>query len=242
MGQRDHFRACADHKGKQATQIANGRCGASWDGRFPRPRRAEWPMYPLFRVSSYEPRFCVWHGSAGTNRPAADKRDTIANSALPGFSSDQPPRPITDNAKRGCGGSGGPLPAVAPQARKIMRGPTFYWHLTTKHKAACVLPYLIACAVYTRAHFTSTSRARFSSVPFAACVPWVRHHWRVPTKQRCDHGPPQARLSAVCACVLCSKKGAGFLHCTVLTRRMTHQRHAIYRGVVACRMKQPALL
>ena len=136
-----------------------------------------------------------------------------------GFSSDQPPRPITDNAKRGCGGSGGHPPAVAPQARKIMRGPTFYWHLTTKHKAACVLPYLIACAVYTRAHFTSTSRARFSSVPFAACVPWVRPHWGVPTKQRCDHGPPQARLSAVCVCVLCSKQGAGFLHRTVLTRR-----------------------
>ena len=30
------------------------------------------------------------------------------------------------------------------------------------------------------------------------------------------------------------------MHCTVLTRRTTHQRHAIYRGLVACRMKQPA--
>ena len=50
MGQRDHFRAFADHAGQQATQIANGRWGASWDGHLPRSRRAEWPMQPPFAI------------------------------------------------------------------------------------------------------------------------------------------------------------------------------------------------
>ena len=120
-----------------------------------------------------------------------------------------PLRPIGNNDIWAPGGSGG-IPQLVRRRRDFFFNVALL--LTKKHRAACVLPYLIACAVYTRAHFTSTSRARFSSVPFAACVPWVRPHWGVPTKQRCDHGPPQARLSAVCVCVLCSKKGADCLH------------------------------
>ena len=138
-----------------------------------------------------------------------------------GFSSDQPPRPITDNAKRGCGGSGGPPPAVAPQARKIMRGPTFYWHLTTKHKAACVLPYLIACAVYTHAPISPAQAEPafllfLLLLAFRGCGPTGES---LPSKGATTARRRRDFRLCVRACFVCSKKGADFLHRTVLTQR-----------------------
>ena len=149
------------------------------------------------------------------------------------------PSPIMPNGA--VGGLGVPPPAVAPPARKIMRGPTFYWHLTTKHKAACVLPCLIACAVYTHAPI-SPAQAEPAFLLFLlllalrGCGPTGES---LPSKGATTARRRRDFWLCVCAC-FAVKRGRAF--CIVLCSLDAPERHAICRGVVACRMKQPALL